>query len=199
MIDIFMQDPDLKALIDMCIQQKTKQDKFISAWSQAPALCTERIFKTERIYRKFNFMKYVSAYDLYSETEQEMIQNLLKRLDIPPFIIHFTYTTPKGQNTYWETKTFDLEEMLYYMELTDNADFDKLSAEHERSLMTPSLRFKILTRDNYRCVLCGRGASDGVKLQIDHIIPVSKGGKTTEDNLQTLCKDCNLGKSNKLL
>ncbi|HHU54525.1 MAG TPA: HNH endonuclease [Mollicutes bacterium] len=32
----------------------------------------------------------------------------------------------------------------------------------------------------------------------DHIKPVSKGGKTQEGNLQTLCERCNLGKSNKL-
>ena len=40
-------------------------------------------------------------------------------------------------------------------------------------------------------------AKDGVKLHVDHIIPVYKGGKTTMSNLQTLCDRCNLGKSDK--
>lgn len=60
-----------------------------------------------------------------------------------------------------------------------------------------SVRLKVLDRDAYRCVLCGRSpATDiGVQLHIDHKIPFSKGGGSTIDNLQTLCKDCNLGKS----
>ncbi len=60
-----------------------------------------------------------------------------------------------------------------------------------------SLRYDVLTRDNYKCVICGRSTSDKVKLHVDHIIPYSLGGETTLDNLQTLCSDCNLGKSNK--
>ena len=63
------------------------------------------------------------------------------------------------------------------------------------------LRLKILSRDNFRCVLCGKSpATDfGTKLHIDHVLPFSKGGKSILDNLQTLCKECNLGKSNNIL
>ena len=46
--------------------------------------------------------------------------------------------------------------------------------------------------------LCGASANDGVKLEVDHIVPVSKGGKSTMDNLQTLCERCNRGKRDKL-
>ena len=56
----------------------------------------------------------------------------------------------------------------------------------------------ILKRDNFKCKLCGRSARDGVELEVDHIIPISKGGKTIESNLRVLCKDCNRGKSDKL-
>lgn len=61
-----------------------------------------------------------------------------------------------------------------------------------------SLRLKILNRDNFRCVFCGKSpATDfGTKLHIDHIIPFSKGGQSILENLQTLCEECNLGKSN---
>lgn len=64
--------------------------------------------------------------------------------------------------------------------------------------MTPKLRYSILKRDGFRCQICGRGEKDGVKLHVDHIIPVSKGGKTVPKNLRTLCEDCNLGKGDEL-
>lgn len=58
------------------------------------------------------------------------------------------------------------------------------------------LRYKVLERDHFRCVLCGRSpATDSrVQLHIDHIKPYSKGGKTEMSNLRTLCSKCNLGK-----
>lgn len=71
-------------------------------------------------------------------------------------------------------------------------------AKEQRSAMTPSLRYEILQRDGFRCVACGRSAKeDGVKLHVDHIVPVSKGGKTEKSNLQTLCEECNQGKGSK--
>jgi len=73
---------------------------------------------------------------------------------------------------------------------------DEYIAE-QRKLVTPSLRYDIMKRDGFRCVICGRRADDGVKLHVDHIKPVSKGGKSTPSNLRTLCQDCNLGKSAK--
>jgi len=62
-----------------------------------------------------------------------------------------------------------------------------------------SLRFDILKRDNYKCCICGRGANDGVKLEIDHKLAYSKGGLTEIHNLWTLCFACNNGKQSKTL
>ncbi|MBO6229257.1 MAG: HNH endonuclease [Ruminiclostridium sp.] len=60
------------------------------------------------------------------------------------------------------------------------------------------LRFNVMKRDNFKCCICGRSpaTTPGLELHIDHIKPWSKGGETVIDNLQTLCSDCNLGKSN---
>ena len=80
----------------------------------------------------------------------------------------------------------------------------KLSAgaftKEQRVLMTNKLREYIKKRDNFTCCNCGNSvyAEPNLLLEIDHIIPVSKGGCTTEDNLQTLCWKCNRAKSNKV-
>ena len=60
------------------------------------------------------------------------------------------------------------------------------------------LRYKVLKRDNFKCVSCGASpATDaGVELHVDHVVPWSKGGETVIENLRTLCARCNLGKSN---
>lgn len=59
------------------------------------------------------------------------------------------------------------------------------------------LKIQVLMRDGNRCRLCGIKCNDGLhNIHFDHIIPWSKGGETTLDNLQVLCEDCNLAKSN---
>ena len=64
----------------------------------------------------------------------------------------------------------------------------------ERAKMTPQLRYAIIRRDLYRCRACGFSVQDGAQLHVDHIVPVSAGGETALNNLQTLCSACNLGK-----
>lgn len=60
-------------------------------------------------------------------------------------------------------------------------------------------RWDVLRRDNYRCVKCGATPSvdHRVELEVDHIVPVARGGRNSLDNLQTLCRNCNQGKSDK--
>lgn len=62
-----------------------------------------------------------------------------------------------------------------------------------------TLRFVVLTRDNYHCRYCGHGAEDGAKLVIDHIISVKDGGQTILPNLITACLECNQGKTKRSL
>lgn len=64
--------------------------------------------------------------------------------------------------------------------------------------LSVKLRFSILLRDNFRCVYCGRSANE-TTLEVDHKIPVSKGGGDECSNLVTACSKCNLGKSNLLI
>lgn len=73
-------------------------------------------------------------------------------------------------------------------------------AKEQRILMTKKLREFIKTRDNFTCCSCGNSThlEPNLLLEIDHIIPVAKGGRTVEDNLQTLCWKCNRAKSDKI-
>jgi 5-methylcytosine-specific restriction endonuclease McrA len=75
------------------------------------------------------------------------------------------------------------------------SDAKVIHKHKERNKMTKSLRYKIFKRDRFRCKVCGVTNANAV-LEIDHIIPISKGGRTVESNLQTTCFDCNRGKSN---
>lgn len=75
------------------------------------------------------------------------------------------------------------------------------SAAGQRALMTAKLRAWIKERDNHRCLQCGVSveAEPNLLLEVDHIIPISKGGTSEEENLQTLCWRCNRSKGAKLL
>lgn len=63
-----------------------------------------------------------------------------------------------------------------------------------KNLHFSSLKWKIFKRDNFTCKKCGSQEF----LELDHIIPISKGGKEKESNYQTLCKKCNVRKKDKL-
>lgn len=64
--------------------------------------------------------------------------------------------------------------------------------------LSKKLRFEVFKRDKFTCQYCGKSAPD-VLLHVDHITPVSKGGKDDLLNLVTSCADCNLGKGARLL
>jgi len=77
----------------------------------------------------------------------------------------------------------------------------KSPADIERAKMSVRLRFSILERDGFTCKGCGHSPlkGDNIKLHVDHILPIARGGKTVSENLQTLCDACNLGKTDKLV
>ncbi len=91
----------------------------------------------------------------------------------------------------------NLDKLIFY--LNDIIKYRK-SIQGQRALMTSTLRQKIKTRDNYTCKKCDNSITveKNLLLEIDHIVPVSRGGLTTEENLQTLCWKCNRSKGAKL-
>lgn len=71
-----------------------------------------------------------------------------------------------------------------------------LQSERSRSISW-RLRFLVMRRDDFKCQCCGNSPalSPGIVLHVDHVHPWSKGGPTKMANLQTLCEQCNIGKS----
>jgi 5-methylcytosine-specific restriction endonuclease McrA len=55
-------------------------------------------------------------------------------------------------------------------------------------------RFNVFLRDSFNCQYCGTG----IELTFDHVVPRSKGGQTTWENVVAACSGCNLRKANKL-
>lgn len=116
-------------------------------------------------------------------------------------VFSFRYISPGGNSGTQFDITMDvpmLERFVTY--LSERVKFKK-SAEGQRRLMTPKLRRYIIDRDNNTCGQCGNSTDiePNLLLEVDHILPVSKGGITEESNLQTLCWKCNRRKGAKVI
>jgi 5-methylcytosine-specific restriction endonuclease McrA len=71
----------------------------------------------------------------------------------------------------------------------------KADTRGRRAPISPTLRKRVLAAHGNRCAYCG---IESKHLELDHVVPVSQGGTTTEDNLVPACRACNLCKGKKL-
>ena len=140
----------------------------------------------------------------YRSTEQKLYAKRQLRHPQSATLIRATvmYTSPQGRNSYSRhcDLTFEQlqDEFAAAKAVRSQQGTTAFLRQQERNRITAGVRSKVLARDNYRCQHCGISAALGAVLHVDHIIPVSKGGTSDTDNLQTLCQDCNLGKSDRL-
>ncbi len=70
--------------------------------------------------------------------------------------------------------------------------------EYARELKEQVYSEFINTNSEYFCAICGKKSSTKALFQIDHIMPMAKGGLSKQENLQLLCRSCNLKKSDNL-
>lgn len=137
-------------------------------------------------------------YDVYRRMEKNLCQPLFEEEFVSPtFLIHVNYHSPQGRKVYRRDHVIIFEQFATLFEQVRQRRDTRSTAAYQRKIMSSSLRYDIMKRDGFRCVLCGRSASEGVKLHVDHILPVSRGGKTEYGNLRTLCCECNMGKRDK--
>ncbi len=129
--------------------------------------------------------------------EEELINPVIEF----KFRVYKKYVSPAGRKYYYDYCDYDCKQVSLCIDTVrkeiNEAIAYRSTIQFERARMTDSLRYDVMKRDGFRCQICGATQADGVKLHVDHIRPVSKGGKTVMSNLRTLCDRCNLGKSAK--
>lgn len=151
----------------------------------------------------------VSIEDLDEEKlrniESIVFNDLIEKVDTDFYAeVHLYLTRGRIHRVVDEKKeSFDLNEIIDVLKSIDSSKVIdgrrfysgkvwKSIERVERAKVSNELRQEIFERDGYTCVICG--STEKESLEIDHIMPISKGGKTEPDNLQTLCHDCNIRK-----
>lgn len=153
----------------------------------------------------------VSIEDLDEEKlrniESIVFNDLIEKVDTDFYAeVHLYLTRGRIHRVVDEKKeSFDLNEIIDVLKSIDSSklidgrrfysgEVWKSIERVERAKVSNELRQEIFERDGYTCVNCG--STERKSLEIDHIMSISKGGKTESDNLQTLCHDCNIRKGN---
>jgi HNH endonuclease len=142
---------------------------------------------------------------IYSLSKERLIKKLgfetvdLSDLHFP--IYTFQYVSAGGNSSSRCDIKLDVENLNRFVNYINDLVKFRNSVKGQRALMTSKLRENIKQRDNYTCKSCSISThiERNLLLEIDHIIPLSKGGVTTESNLQTLCWRCNRTKGAKIL
>lgn len=212
----YMKDVDSKPKYDRMTPEQVLYD-YLSVYRTEILRALEQVRRNRVIFEVYD-KKFHSLSSSATEKQAKELGMKYKKLleyeqlavsEIKLDIIHeyfitcgVTYTSPAGVNSYRKAYRFGEEKIEETIQkiFTDEAfrETEAWRRKSERRKVTASLRYDVMQRDGFRCCLCGRSAKNGVELEVDHIIPVSQGGCSDMDNLQTLCFDCNRGKAAKM-
>jgi hypothetical protein len=124
----------------------------------------------------------------------------LSPITVPYPVYVFEYVSAGGNSSQRTTVRLNTPTIDALIETLSQKIRYRKSAAGQRALMTAKLRNFIKSRDKHTCRYCSvsLAVEPHLLLEVDHILPVSKGGLSTPDNLQTLCWRCNRTKSNKV-
>lgn len=145
---------------------------------------------------------YRGAYIFMSMTMKKLGSRKLPKFEKNYYMWYaFNYTSPTNRKSYSNSIVLNEERLEDFAESLNNLIAYRKSAKFQRQLMTPRLRESILVRDNHTCMSCGISTQKETHLllEVDHIMPIAKGGITIETNLQALCWKCNRTKGAKVL
>lgn len=125
----------------------------------------------------------------------------LTPIRIPYPIYVFEYVSAGGNSSQRTRVIFNRQTIDALIETLGQKIRFRKTAAGQRALMTAKLRSFIKSRDGHACQICGMSVArePHLLLEVDHIVPVSRGGLSTPDNLQTLCWRCNRRKSKRMV
>ncbi len=137
----------------------------------------------------------------YSDELMKHVGVELSPISVPYPVYTFEYVSAGGNSGQRSSVTLNRQTIDVLIETMSQKIKWRKSAAGQRALMTTTLRNMIKTRDNHTCRYCSisLSAEPHLLLEVDHIMPVSKGGLTAPENLQTLCWRCNRTKSNRII
>jgi len=159
---------------------KNERDSIVSSISNSIPLLI-RCFSRERVGQELGF-NYIDLSDLYFP------------------VYTFQFVSAGGNSSSKCDIKLDVQNLDKFVRYLSNLVKFRNSIAGQRALMTSNLREKIKSRDNFSCKICCLSVAEekNLLLEIDHIIPLAKGGVTSEENLQTLCWKCNRSKGTKI-
>jgi hypothetical protein len=136
----------------------------------------------------------------YADEFMKHIGVELSPISVPYPTYVFEYVSAGGNSSQRATVKLNTPTIDALIETLSQKIRFRKSAAGQRALMTSKLRNSIKKRDNHTCRYCSvsLAAEPHLLLEVDHVIPLSKGGLSTLENLQTLCWRCNRAKSNKV-
>lgn len=188
-------NPDIENLIDNFLNQGKfvtikKHEEKIKQWKME---CQKRIEKSKlKRYRTKQYQKSLNdneAYNFYLTRKQTRYKQ--------KNYVRTSYKVVKNIASFSCNYIFLFNRNEQLKAINYECTLKEYNSKNQRKLMTKELRQQIIIRDKYTCQCCGKYMPDEVGLHVDHIVSISKGGKTVPSNLQVLCSKCNGSKANK--
>lgn len=172
-----------------------------------------RLFKTWNTAISLAGLEVVTRKNISNEELFENLMSVWTKLGRQPYISDMVKPFSKIDGTVYKRRFKSWRKALeIFVEYINTEENQLKEVENTKTVQNQSaegkhktkrgvnwrLRFLVMRRDNFRCVIDGRSPAthNGITLEVDHIIPWDKCGETILENLQTLCSICNGGKSN---
>lgn len=187
--------PDIMNILDAHMNkygfiQFQRHYERVQRWKEECAKTVEKSRFKKRRERQFQ-----EAIDDYHMFTFNLVRNQTRYRQRNYVKLPYTVTVTDSSQTFTYEQLKKRYEQL--AEINFACSLAEYHSKNQRKLMTAELKEQIAMRDNFTCQKCGKYMPDYVGLHIDHIIPVSKGGKSIPSNLQVLCSVCNGSKGNK--